>query len=536
MIRKFLLLAIRYKGAFLMSIILAMITVIAGMGLMGTSGYLISRAALRPLITDLFMVTAAVRFFGISRAVVRYAERLVSHAFTFRILAFLRTSLYRCLDAEPLKWMMGRRPGDLLNRLVADIDNIQHAYLRILSPAIVAACISMISIVLLWQIDPIMALVTSIFYGLSGISLPILALRHARGNGSVEVETASAMKTFLVDKLQGMQDLLWMGQERKVWKEFADMQQQLDTIQKSNAGIAGRLEGLHILFTSAAALFILLLAIPLVLKSELQGVMLAACVLFVLSSFEAVQSLGQAFLQWETAVTSSKRVFTYLNRKSPETGQILHKIPERVDISFQNVSFSYEPQHITLRNVSFDIPQGSNTAIIGPSGSGKSTIVNLLLRFWEADQGRILLGGQDIRQIDALLLRNVFTVVTQDAFIFHRSLRENLQIASPGTDDKILQEVLHNVGLGIYSCQLDMQVGSLGMRLSGGERQLLALARALLRDTPVWIFDEPTANLDMNTERHIIDTIRAVVKAKTQIMITHRLADIPKMDQVIRLV
>ncbi len=520
---------LRFAGGLL----LGAATIIAGIGLMSSSGYLITRAAERPMIVDLFMVTAAVRFFGISRAVVRYFERLVSHDLVFRILVTVRAMVYRKLDAAPLKWIMGRRPGDLLARLVTDIETLQSFYLRIISPSVVAAVISIITCSALFFFDAALAGATLFFLLISGLVAPWLAVNLARGRGKKDIITRAEIKVFLVDRIQGMQDLLLLGQKKRSEKEFASMQNKLDDLQSANAGTTGLLEGLNIIFSNMAMFTSLVIAIPLVISGEIEGVMLAALTLGVLSSFESVQYLAAAYLHLETSGEAAGRLFSITDRDGEEvtSGSDIPEGPR--NICFRNVAFSYLEEHIAVEDINFSLEMCSATAIAGPSGSGKSTLVNLLLRFWEPDKGCILFGDKDIRMFDPDLYRSLFMVVSQDEFIFNRSLRENLLIAKPDADDDELVQCLEKAGLGSFAANLDMQAGDRGMRLSGGERQLFALARALLKDSPVWIMDEPTAHMDANTERRVLDTIWSAAGNRTLLLITHRLVDMDRMDRII---
>lgn len=533
MIIRMILFLKKYKMQFAGAALLAIGTVLTGIGLMSTSGYLISRAAERPLITDLFMVTAGVRFFGISRAAVRYAERLVSHNLTFRILMSIRYTLFRKIDQFPVKKLMGKRHGDLLSRLVNDVETLQNVYLKIISPVITAVVVSLLVFGLLMFVDFVLAIIALVFLAGNGVLVSVLAHRTAKGRGKYEVQTKSSLRTFLVDRLQGLYELFWTRQKSSSEKQFEGMQEGLDQIEKKNAGSTGILEGLNNLFSQLAMFTVLVLAIPLVLNGELHGVMLALVTLGVLSSFEAVQNLGNAFLYYETADKAAERVFAITEQKSSEPKEkelILNKLQS---ITFQDVSFSYTSENITLSEINFTIRPGSRIAVVGPSGSGKSTLLNLLLRFWHPGKGKILYGNQDILKLDEEQYRNLFAVISQDEHIFNRTLRDNLLLANPEADDAQLRTALHNSGLGAYSSHLDLELGNFGMRFSGGERQLLFIARALLKDAPVWLFDEATAHLDARTEQNVHQILESNLKDRSLLFITHRLIGMEKMDQII---
>lgn len=525
-----------HKAAFAGAVILAIGTIVAGIGLMSTSGYLISRAAQRPMIVDLFMVTAGVRFFGISRAVVRYFERVVSHDLTFKILLSMRINLYKQIDSFSQKWLMTRRPGDLLAGVTSDIETLQNVYLRIVSPFAVASAIGLLTFWGLTFFSMTLAWVTLLFFFLNGVVAPFIVSRLVKGRGKAEVQTRSRLKVFLVDRLQGMQELPWMGQQENSLDSFNDMQTQLDHIQRKNAGISGLAESLNNLLSHLAMFTVLALAIPLVINGQIGGVVLAALTLGVLSSFEAFQGLANALIQYENSQEAAHRLFSIAEEQpAAPASHINHtKLKSNPEsISFEDVAFSYDGENPTLKDISFALPEGSCTAIVGPTGSGKSTLINLLLRFWPPHTGSIKAGKLDISEIDTTHYRSLFGVVSQDNWIFNRSLRENLKLAKPDASDEELKESLRQVGLEHFANDLNLEPGTQGMRLSGGERQLLALARAWLTHSNFWIFDEATAHLDASTERKILDTLWQLKGNRTLLMVTHRLVDMDKMDTIL---
>ena len=527
-----------YKLQQIAVILLGTGTVLAGVGLMTSSGYLISRAAERPMIVDLFAVTAAVRFFGISRAVVRYFERVISHDLTFKILRRLRSLFYEKLEPLAPAQLMGRRAGDLLTRIVSDVDTLQNVYLRVISPSIVAVLVTIITCGALLFFSPRLSLAAFVFLFLNGVGVPLLITRLAKGLGREQVRGKSDMNAYLVDRLQGIHDLLSFNRADDAKRDVGLMQSEVAALQKKQSYVTGLQDSLSTFCAHAGMFTVLIVAIPIVVAGEIQGVMLALLTLGVLTSFEAVQSLGTAYQHLEASKESSRRIYSITDRRpavqSPDTPAPL---PEQFQIGFDSISFSYKEEFITIDDVSFSIPHGGKTAIVGPTGCGKSTLVHLLMRFWNPDKGKITVGNADIRSLDVESLRSCFSVVSQDTYIFNKTLRENLKVADHNAEDEHLLRILQEVGLSDLlngsSPGLELMLGDQGMRLSGGERQRLSIARALLKNAPVFLIDEPTANLDTITEHKILKLLHRYMHDRTTLFITHRLTGMDRFDQIL---
>ncbi|HSV87305.1 MAG TPA: thiol reductant ABC exporter subunit CydC [Bacteroidales bacterium] len=521
-----------YSANFWAAIALASATLLAGIGLMATSGYLISMAALADGIAELFVITAAVRFFGISRAVMRYLERLVAHDFTFKILHGVRVWFYRQLSENALTWIMGKRSGDLLAKSITDTETLQNAYLRVVLPAIVAAIVSLVTFLLLLTIDYRIAISTFLFLGASGIAHAWFAQKVSEGRGIEETTLKAKFKVLLVDRLQGLPEIHWLSQKQRTVAETNNLQAQLDRVQKKNAALSGLNDGMSSLISHLGMFSALVLATPEVLAGTLQGAMLAMVTLGVFSSFEAVQNLANAFQHIEKTKEAAKRLLEITKSSAQILLPPINSFPPANGIAFENVSFSYFDEQITLRDVSMWFPEGSKNAVVGPSGSGKSTLINLILNLWNPDSGSIFLNKKSIADYTPEELGSYFAVMAQDHHVFNRNIRENIRIANPKATSEQVEAVLKTTGLFETERNSD-QLGLLAVSLSGGERQLLAFASLLLEDARCWILDEPWANLDTITERKIFDLMWSKIGNRTLILVTHRLVDMEKMDQII---
>ena len=514
------------------AIFLAFGTMMAGIGLMATSGFLISKASQVPMIIDLFVITAAVRFFGISRAVLRYLERIVAHDVTFRVLLKVRVWFFERISGKPLHWIMGKRSGDLLARAITDIEGLQNAFLRVASPACVAFLVSLTTFVLLLTVDYSIAFSTLFFLALSGVAHSWFARKVSMGRGKTETALSTQLKSLLVDRLQGLPEVLWLGQKHATIAQTYELQDQLDQVQKKNASLTGLNDGLSSLISHLGMFSALLLAIPAVLAGSLQGAMLAMVTLGVLSSFEAVQHLANAFHHNEKTAEASARLLEITSPSAQKQMTSAECKPPDTGIAFEKVSFSYLEDYITLNNISLWFAKGSKNAVVGPSGSGKSTLINLLLNLWHSDSGSIFLNGRRISAYSPEDLRSHFAIMVQDHYVFSRTIRDNLLIYNHNATDKQIEEALKSTGL----IEIDLntkQPEFSAANISGGERQLLAFTGVILKEAPCWILDEPSAHLDAITERKLLDLVWSQIGSKTLLLITHRLVDMEKMDQII---
>lgn len=527
-----------------LSVLLGALTIGANVSLMGTSAWLISTAALHPSVADLGVSIVGVRFFGISRAVFRYTERLVSHNVTFRLLARLRVWFYQKLEPLAPARLMDYRAGDLLSRVVGDVETLENFYVRVVSPPLVALVIGTGTAIFLASFYPPLAAVLIGFFLTLGFLLPLSSLLLGRKPGKALISLRADLNTRLVDGIQGLADILAYGRAGDHAAQIAITAREYGGAQKRMARISGFHSGLATLLTNLGLWLVVYLTIPQVTDGHIAGPMLAALALLTLASFEAVTPLPLAAQMWESIREASRRLFEIVDAEPIVKDSQEQRMESRKDkktlptLEFSDLSFSYPGQNIpAIKDISFRLESGKSLAIVGPSGAGKSTLVSLLLRFWEYSSGDILLGGESLHGLGQDEVRARCAVISQSSYLFNTSVHENLRLARPSAsleeiEDATKQAQIREFILGLPKGYQTF-IGEQGQRLSGGERQRLAIARALLKDAPILILDEPTANLDPLTEKHVLDTLFSVMKGKTALLITHRLVGLENVDEIL---
>ena len=527
-----------------LSVLLGVLTVGANVSLMGTSAWLISTAALHPSVAELSLAIVGVRFFGISRAVFRYLERLVSHNVTFRLLSRLRVWFYKNLEPLAPARLMDYRAGDLLSRITGDVETLENFYVRVVSPPAVALVVGTGVAIFLASFYPLLAAVIIGFFLSLGLILPVLSLLLSRGPGKALISLRSDLHTQLVDSIQGLPDVLAFGRAADRLALIAETGQTYGQAQRRMARISGLQSALTVLLTNLGMWTVLFMTIPLVSDGRLGGVMLGTLALLTLASFEAVTPLPLAAQLWESVQAAAGRLFEIVDSepvvKERKEGRIEGNYEKKLPstLEFSNLTFAYPGQNTpAAQNISFKLESGKSLAIVGPSGAGKSTLVSLLLRFWEYSSGDILLGGESLQKLEQDEVRRRCGVVSQSSYLFNTSVYENLRLANPSASleeiEKAAQQAqIHEFIMGLPK-GYQTYIGEQGQRLSGGERQRLAIARALLKDAPLLILDEPTANLDPLTEKQVLETLFRVMKSKTAVLITHRLVGLENLDEIL---
>ena len=456
----------------------------------------------------------------------------------------MRVWFYKKLEPLAPARLMNYRAGDLLARIIGDVETLENFYVRVVAPSLVALLTALGVAIFLASFYPVLAIVLIGFFLGIGLILPLISQLLSRRPGKALVELRSELHTQLVDGIQGLPDILAYGRAADRLELIAKTGNAYSQVQRQMARISGMQSALGILLTNLGMWTVLYLTIPLVTDGSLSGVMLGTLALLTLASFEAVTPLPLAAQMWESVRASASRLFEIVDAK-PAVEENREQKPEtRLEakpvssLQFSNLSFSYPNQTIpAIQNISFKLEVGKSLAIVGPSGAGKSTIVSLLLRFWEYDSGDICLGGKSLHGLEQDGVRERCAAVSQSSYFFNASVRDNLRLARPSASEKEIEEAskqaqIHEFILGL-SKGYDTFIGEQGLRLSGGERQRLAIARALLKDAPILILDEPTANLDPLTEKQILETLFKVMKEKTTLLITHRLVGLEYVGEIL---
>lgn len=520
-IKRLMALLIPFWRGILLAVALGFLTIGSSMALMGTSAWLIAKAALHPSIAELNLAIVGVRFFGISRGLLRYMERLTSHQVTFRLLKNLRIWFYQQLEPLAPARLMVHRSGDLLARISHDIDTLQHFYLRVMAPPLVAIGITLAMLSFTGWLAPSLALITLFFLVLGGGVLPILAWLSGRKTGQAVIQTRADLNIELLDGVQGMAELLVFGQAQS---HFAKIQATNRDYLRHQHGLAQRsiLQSASGNFWVWVSIGVLLwVAIP-----RIDGIMLAPLALVTMACYEAFLPLGTAFQNLGGSIEAGRRLMTLVEENPASMPSQIVRIPPHYDLCFENVSFQYAfDEAPILHHFNLTIPHGAHLTISGPSGIGKSTLINLLVRFWDYQGGEIKFGGYSLRDYAPETLRDLIAVVPQNPHLFNATIRENLLLARPTATNEQLERAANIAGLDALIATLpdglDTWVGELGLRLSAGERQRVAIARAILKDVPILILDEATANLDRVSQQNIMKTLQAEMKGRTVIFITH---------------
>lgn len=531
----------RHKWRLLLGVILAIITLLASIGLLTLSGWFLSASAVvgvAGLYSFNYMLPAAgVRGAAITRTAGRYFERLVSHDATFRVLEHLRVTTFSKLLPLSPAGLARFRQGELLNRVVADVDTLDHLYLRVISPLVGALVVIIVVTVGLSFLDLSLALILGGIMLATLLILPPLFYRAGKPTGESLTQLRGEYRQQLTSWLQGQAELTLFGASQRYREQMENTELSWHDAQRRQTDLTATSQALMLLIGAAAVIAMLWFAAGGVGGNAQPGALIALFVFCALAAFEALAPVTGAFQHLGQVIASATRI-TQITACPPEVTfpQSQTERPTQVALQLSGVTFAYpeQPQSV-LRHIQLSVGAGEHVAVLGRTGCGKSTLLQLLTRAWDPQQGEILLNGLSLSQFSESALRAATSVVPQRVHLFSATLRDNLRLAAPSASDEALKEVLIRTGLEklLEESGLNAWLGEGGRQLSGGELRRLAIARALLHDAPLVLLDEPTEGLDAATESQILALIAQVMKGKTVLMVTHRLRGLSRFDQII---
>jgi thiol reductant ABC exporter CydC subunit len=512
----------------------------ASIALMGTSAWLISRAAQRPSEASLTLAIVGVQFFGLSRGFFRYGERLRGHDAALRVLADVRVRVFERLEAVAPAGLPVFRRGDLVARFVDDVDSLQDVVLRVLQPFLVAVLVGAGTVAAMWWFLPQAGLVLLVALVLSATAVPWLTGRLARREESRQATVRGELTASVVDLVEGAPELLVMGAIEGQLSRIEVSDRQLRGVARQGAGTTGIGLALTTALAGLASWGALTLGVDATHAGSLNGALLAVLALVPLAAFELSSPLPAATQALQRSRVAAARVFEAMDAPAvvndPQAPVVLGRGPHV--LSLRGVWASYPGAgRAALRGVDLQLTPKRRVALVGPSGAGKSTLAEVLVRFLPADAGEATLDGVPLERLAADDVRQVVGLVEQSPHLFDTTLRENLRVGRRDATDAELTAALTRVDLGSWLTGLpkglDTGVGPMGRRLSGGQRQRVAVARALLADFPILVLDEPGEHLDPPAADALTADLLALTEGHSTLLITHRLTGLERVDEII---
>ncbi len=527
------------RGRLALAALLGAAALASGVALLATSGLLIAQAALAPPILTLTVTIVGVRLFALLRATTRYGERIVSHDVALRALATLRARVVRRLVPLVPGGLPGMGAGDLLSRVVADVDRMRDLFVRALGPPVITLLVLLGAVLAAALVLPAAGLALALVLGGAAVALPLITWAAGRRAARRQAPARAALTAEIVEALQHAPEIAAYGLEDDRVARVRDGDRALARCARRDAVVGGVSAGAVALLAGLAAAAVLIVGIPATADGRLDGVALAALALLALASAEAVAPLPEAARHLSGTAAAARRIEEVTERPPAVQDPPHPQAPPlwAPVLALEGVTAGHPGGPDVLHDVDLVVRPGSRIALVGPSGAGKSTALALMVRFLDPSAGRVTLDGRDIRDLAQTDVRHLVRLSGQDAHVFATTVRENVRIGRPGADDAAVRDALDRAGLGDWVAGLPdglaTPCGEDGARLSGGQRGRLALARALVSGAPVLLLDEPTAHLDAPAHRAFVADLAAAARDASVVLVTHSAEGLEDFDEVV---
>jgi len=527
------------NGVMVVSTVARTIKLLMQVALIAFAVAAVSRYVAAPELGTLWSIIAMLAMYAFLLGLFNYIETYTGHYVAFQLLAMLRNEFYDRMEPLAPAGTMALRSGDAVSRVINDCERVEPFYAHTIAPAISALVVPTLLLLFLAKVyHPLFAWTLLPFLLVMGIVVPLLTALIGREGSEEWRRFQGEVNAFLTDSLQGLRDTIAFGYGERRRQQAWELGEKLQAGQDHLARADSFQRAVTELVIGAAALAMLWVGWDLVQQGLIDPLaQLPVVVAVALTSFYATTGLNNVVNDYKVAIVSARRLFEMTDQEPAVTDLVSTSAkPADGSISFRNVSFGYSSDSPVLRDISFEIPAGRHMAIVGTSGAGKSTIASLLLRFWDADQGEILIGGQPVKNFTLDGLRSLIAVVSQRNYIFNTTIGDNIRMGKLDATQAEIDQAARRARLKDWIDSLpqgyETPVGEMGSKISGGQRQRLAIARALLKDAPILILDEATSNLDVQTEREVNEAITELARGRTVLTIAHRLSTVRNAAEI----
>lgn len=477
---------------------------------------------------------------AVLRGILHYAEQYCNHFIAFKLLAIIRHKVFAALRKLCPAKLEGRDKGNLISIITTDIELLEVFYAHTISPIAIATLTSLVMVVFIGRYHWMAGLLALAAYLIVGVVIPMWNGRRGSQMGMEFRTNFGELNSFVLDSLRGLDETIQYDQGEKRKEQMSERSRSLAGMQEKLSKMEGAQRSFTNLVILLASFGMLALTVWLYEKGEIGFEGILICTIAMMGSFGPVVALSSLSNNLNQTLASGERVLSLL-----EETPMVEEIPEDMHIKTvsenfsgaeaKNVTFAYENETI-LDDYSLKLEPGKITGIHGASGSGKSTLLKLLMRFWDVNQGRVSVDGEDVRKIPTRYLRDMESYVTQETHLFHDSIANNIAVGSPGASREAIIEAAKKASIHDFIMELpkgyDTEVGELGDTLSGGEKQRIGIARAFLHDSPLILMDEPTSNLDSLNEGIILKSLREASEKKTVVLVSHRKSTMNIVDTV----